>query len=272
MTSTCQDSGLVPVTPIKPAAPWIGGKRNLAGRLVKLIQATPHTSYAEPFVGMGGIFFRRSMRPRSEVINDFNRDVANLFRILREHYTPFVEMIRYQLPGRADFDRLNGLDPATLTDLQRAARFLYLQCTTFGGKVAGRTFGVDPGRPVRWDPVKIVPVLDDLRTRLSHVLIECLPYAEFIPRYDRPGTLFYLDPPYHGAEDYYGKNLFSSDDYALLAELLAKLKARFILSINDTPLMRELFARFEVDRVKATYTVNGKKPRAFGELIVTGPK
>ena len=53
---------------MRPVAPYIGGKRNLAGRLVELIETIPHTTYAEPFVGMGGVFLRRRMAPKAEVI------------------------------------------------------------------------------------------------------------------------------------------------------------------------------------------------------------
>ena len=76
---------LNPVTPVHPVAPWLGGKRNLARRICAILDAIPCTTYAEPFVGMGGIFLRRSARPRAEVINDAGRDVANLFRILQRH-------------------------------------------------------------------------------------------------------------------------------------------------------------------------------------------
>lgn len=61
---------LEPVTPCRPPAAYIGGKRNLAKRLVSLIDETPHTLYAEVFVGMGGVFFRRDRKPKVEVIND----------------------------------------------------------------------------------------------------------------------------------------------------------------------------------------------------------
>lgn len=70
---------MIPVTPVAPVAPWLGGKRNLAKRICKMLDAIPCTTYAEPFVGMGGIFLRRSTRPRAEVINDYGRDVANMF-------------------------------------------------------------------------------------------------------------------------------------------------------------------------------------------------
>jgi DNA adenine methylase len=98
---------------------------------------------------MGGVFLRRTRRPKCEVINDISEDVATFFRILQRHYVAFMDMLRFQLTTRAGFERLMRTDPSTLTDLERAARFLYLQRTAFGGKVVGRNFGVDDGRPAR---------------------------------------------------------------------------------------------------------------------------
>lgn len=114
---------------VSPIAPWIGGKRNLAKRLTGIIDQIACVTYVEPFVGMGGIFLRRNQRPQAEVINDRGREVANLFRILQRHYVAFLDMLRFQLTVRAEFNRLTAVDPETLTDLERAARFLYLQRT-----------------------------------------------------------------------------------------------------------------------------------------------
>ncbi len=187
---------LATVTSTSPVAPWQGGKRNLAKRICAIIDATPCVTYAEPFVGMGGIFLRRSTRPKAEVINDRGRDIANLFRILQRHYPQFLDTLRFQLTTRAEFERLIAVDPDTLTDLERAARFLYLQRTAFGGKVSGRNFGVDRARPGRFNLSTLEPMLEDLHSRLSGVTIECLDWSAFIPRYDSADTLFYLDPPY----------------------------------------------------------------------------
>jgi DNA adenine methylase len=107
----------------RPPAAWIGGKRSLAPRLVELIAATPHSLYAEPFVGMGGIFFRRRQAPRTEVINDRNGEVVNLFRILQRHYPQFMDTLKFQITSRREFERLKACNPSTLTDLERAARF-----------------------------------------------------------------------------------------------------------------------------------------------------
>lgn len=260
---------LNPVKPCVPVAPWMGGKSRLADFLVRTINAIPHAAYAEAFVGMGGVFFRRDFRPKTEVINDYSRDVANLFRILNVHYVPFMEMLKYQLTTRVDFERLLGTDPDQLTDMQRAARFLYLQKTAFGGKVTGQNFGVLPQGTARFDITKLASILEDVHTRLSSVVIECLDYKTFIRRYDTPETLFYLDPPYYGCEDDYGDELFSRDEFPLMAELLRGIKGKFLLSLNDTPQVREIFAGFHFLDVRTNYTVaGGEKQKKVGEVVI----
>ena len=243
----------------QPVAPWLGGKRNLAKRICAIIDRDAlHQTYAEPFVGMGGIFLRRTSRPRAEVINDFGRDVSNLFRILQRHYPQFLEVLRFQITTRFEFNRLVDTNPETLTDLERAARFLYLQRTAFGGKISGRNFGVSLDRPARFNLTTLEPMLEDLHSRLSGVVIECLDFAEFIRRYDSPAALFYLDPPYWGSEGDYGKTLFSRARFEEMARLLHALKGRFILSLNDVQGVRETFAGFRFEAVKTTYTIAGK--------------
>lgn len=258
------------VAPLKGIAPYVGGKRLLASSIIEIIERTPHNAYVEPFVGMGGVFFRRRQRPRSEVVNDLSGDVATLFRVLQRHYVPFVDMLRHQLTSRAEFERLVKTDPETLTDLERAARFFYLQKTCFGGKVAGRNFGVSPSERAAFDVTRIIPELAEYHERLAGVVIERLPFDQVIRRYDRPGTLFFLDPPYMGTEHYYEGGLFAGADFQRLADQLAGLKGRFILTINDCPQARQVFGRFRVASKGLHYHVSGgaKKVR---ELIVQGP-
>jgi DNA adenine methylase len=262
---------LTPVAPATPIAPYLGGKRNLAKRICAIIDRVPCTTYIEPFVGLGGIFLRRSTQPRAEVINDYSREVSNLFRILQRHYPQFLQVLRFQLTTRAEFYRLTETRPDTLTDLERAARFLYLQRTAFGGKISGRNFGVSKDRPGRFNLTTLEPMLEDLHTRLSGVVIECLDWADLIPRYDGEGSLFYLDPPYFGCETDYGKEMFSRDDFARLAATLGTIKGRFIMSINDVPQIREAFAAFRMVEVATTYSVaatsSGAADRA--ELLIS---
>jgi len=246
------------VQPTAPIAPWLGGKRNLARRLCTLIDADDHTTYAEPFVGMGGIFLRRTSRPRAEFINDAQRDVYNLFRVLQEHYVAFLDLLRFQITTQANFNRLVGVDPDTLTDMQRAARFLFLQRLAFGGKVSGRNFGLSTDRPARFNLMTLEADLEALHSRLSGVTVMCLDFAEFIRRVDHKGALFYLDPPYWGCEGDYGKTLFTRARFEEMAALMGALKGRFILSLNDVPEVREIFAGFQIEEVMTTYTIAAK--------------
>lgn len=264
MTSTTR-----PVRPTRPVAPYVGGKRNLAGEIVRRIELIPHDTYCEPFVGMGGVFLRRRFAPTGEVINDYSRDVSTFFRILQRHYVPFLDMLRYQLTTRADFDRLKATPPDTMTDLERAARFLYLQRTSFGGKPADRTFSTGVQRASRFDITKLVPILEEVHERLSRVVIECLPWDAFIRRYDRAETLFYCDPPYYGCEHYYGPQ-FDRSQFEVMADVLGSIKGRFILSLNDTPEVREIFRAFRLESVNTTYSVNVAGSRKVSELLISG--
>ncbi|EGD58406.1 Adenine specific DNA methyltransferase, D12 class [Novosphingobium nitrogenifigens DSM 19370] len=259
-----------PVDPVRPPAPYIGGKRALAKRLVERINAVPHETYAEVFVGMGGVFFRRDHRPRAEVINDWSEDVATFFRVLQRHYLPFLEMLRWQITSRAGFEKLLAMPADSLTDLERSARFLYLQRLAFGGKVRSRNFGVSPGAGARFDVTKLGPMIEAVHERLSRVVIERLPWSTFLDRYDRPGTLFYLDPPYYGCERDYGDDLFTRDEFEAMAARLARLKGRFILSLNDHPEVRRIFAPFAIEGVGVRYTVGGQeKAQNAREVIIS---
>lgn len=257
------------IRPIPTLAGYIGGKRALAKALVPMIAATPHELYCEPFSGMGGIFFRRDTKPKVEVINDLNSDVVTFFRILQNHYQAFLDTLKWQLTSRAEFERLLGMDPERLTDLQRAARFLYLQRMSFGGKVVGRTFGINTRNSANFDITKLVPLLEAAHERLSGVYIERLRWQDFIERWDRSHALFFCDPPYFGVEDYYGKNQFQRDEFAALADKLRQIKGRFILTLNDVPDIRSLFAWARIEPVRLNYTASGKATEAR-EVIITG--
>lgn len=260
---------LTPVRPVTPVAPYFGGKRNLAKRVIARIARVPHLAYVEPFVGMGGIFLRRPFRAGSEVINDISGDVVCLYRILQHHYQAFMDVLRWQVTSREHFERLLAANADTLTDLHRAARFLYLQRVAYGGKVMGRSFGVAmDGRGGRFNVATLAPVLEDVHERLAGVMIERLPWHDLVPRYDRDATLFYLDPPYWGCEDDYGLGVFSPADFARLADTLAAIKGKFIMSLNDTLGVRDTFGRFAIEAVETTYTVAGRPTRA-SEVIIS---
>jgi len=260
------------VRPISPIAGYVGGKRLLAKRLIARIEQIPHDLYAEAFVGMGGVFFRRPSRPKVEVINDLSTDVATFFRVLQRHHQAFTDMLKWQVASRAEFERLIGVDPNSLTDLERSARFLYLQKSAFGGKVTGRSFGIDRHGPARFDVSRLLPALEVVHERLSGVWIDCLPWQEFIDRWDRPGALFFLDPPYWGTEEMYGRGMFSGDDFVRLSDRLRGLQGNFILTLNDVPAVRHLFEWASIESEELTYYLaGGGKAKTAREVVIKSP-
>lgn len=261
---------LEPVQPVSPAAPYLGGKRMLAPLIAKRIAEVPHTTYVEPFVGMGGIFFRRDRRPEAEVINDRNGEVVNLFRILQRHYSAFMDHLKFQLTSRREFERLSRTSPETLTDLERAARFLYLQRTAYGGKIVGQSFGVAGERPARFDITQVGPMLEEIYERLAGVVIENLDWHEVIARYDRPQALFYLDPPYWNSESDYGKGLFDRSEFAKIAATVRGLQGRAIISINDLPEVRACFEGMRWEEAELPYTIGQATAgvKTVSELII----
>ncbi len=149
-----------------------------------MINRTEHQAYAEPFIGMGGVFLRRSIKPNAEVINDYNRALITFFRVVQRHCDAFYQQLNLQLASRSEFERMQKVHPDTLTDIERATRFYYLQKNAYGGKVDKQTFGVSADRPSRFNVPLMDQQLKDLSLRLSGVVIECLDWKEFIQRYD----------------------------------------------------------------------------------------
>jgi len=265
---------LAPIPPAEPVAPWFGGKKYLAKRIAARIAEVPHHCYAEPFAGMGGVFLRRDHRPKSEILNDINGEIVNLFRVLRDHPDALAAAFDLCLASRAEYARLLGVPPDSLTDIRRAARWAFLQRMSFGGKPAHLA---TPGQmapsvhhPARLSTDRMTRLIRAVHARLQGVHIECLDWADFIPRYDRDFTLFYVDPPYWGHEGDYGRGVFSREDFARLAETLRRIRGRFILSINDHPDIRDLFAWAEIAEVETRYSANARANRRVRELLISG--
>ncbi len=256
------------VKPINPIAAYLGGKRLLAKTIVPLIEKIPHNIYCEPFMGMGGIFFRRTQKPKCEAINDINSEIINMFRMVEKFPNYLADMLKFKICSRAEFKRMLATPPLLLTELERAVRYLYIQKNAFGGKTFSQVFGVALER-TRFDSERIIPQIQELHKRLVGVYIECLPYQEFITRYDRPDTLFYLDPPYWGCENDYGKGIFGKTDFDELAKLLKGIKGRFILSINDVPEIRRIFKAFYIKEVQTLYTTGLQPGKKASELLIS---
>lgn len=249
----------------RPIIGWPGGKRRLLSHLLKLLPE--HTCYVEAFCGGAALLFAKEPS-KVEVINDLNGDLVRLYRCVQHHLDEFVRQFRWSLVSREMFRWAQLQDVSTLTDIQRAARFFYLQRTCFGAKVVGQNFGTRTISPPSLNLLRIEEYLSEAHLRLAKVTIEHLRWQEVLERYDRPATLFFLDPPYWDTEGYGVP--FPLDEYEQLAEVMAKLQGRAILTINDHQAMRTAFGRFRRKQVDIRYTIGGVgKAKPSRELIFT---
>ena len=250
----------------KPILPWMGGKRYLAKQILPLFK--PHTTYVEPFCGGAALFFMKEPA-KVEVINDVNGELVNLYRVVKHHLDEFLRQFRWALVSRQEYLWQQKANPETLTDIQRAARFFYLQKLAFGGKVVGQSFGTAATTPPRLNLLRLEESLSDAHLRLSRTTIKRLDWRECIRRYDRPSTLFYLDPPYWGTAGY-GVD-FGLEQYEEMAALAESAKGQVIISVNDIPEMRKAFSRLNIQTTSIKYTVGGAnaKGEVTPELIIT---
>lgn len=246
-----------------PIIPWLGGKRRLAHIIIPRFPA--HKCYVEVFAGGAALYF---MRPPAEVevINDINGDLVNLYRVVQRHLEEFVRQFKWALSSRQVFKWLQDTRPETLTDIERAARFYYLQQQAFGGRVQGQCWGTTTTEPA--PTVNLLRLEEDLsmaHMRLHGAYIERLDWQACIKRYDRPHTLFYLDPPYWETEGYGVP--FAWEEYLAMAEIMRSVQGKVVLSINDHPAIRECFAGFHVEEVPINYKLGVDKAVARTELI-----
>ncbi|MCL1887589.1 MAG: DNA adenine methylase [Kiritimatiellaeota bacterium] len=242
---------------MKSPVAYMGGKSRLVPTLVPLIERTPHDCYCEPFCGAAWVLFGKDRAiSKAEVINDADGELARFFRVLQNHYLPFVDLYRHAVVSRQIFEWEKMKRPETLTDLQRAARFYYLQRLAFGGKVGdARNFGYSRHSRPKINLDGIAEELVEFHHRLRGVVIEHEDGLACLRRYDAPETLFFLDPPYCGTEGY--AVAFPRERYSELAHLLAALRGKFLLTLNDHPHIRDTFAAFHRKPLKTHYTVNG---------------
>jgi DNA adenine methylase len=246
---------------------YIGGKRSLAKRIIAIFPK--HTTYVEPFAGGAQVFFRKELS-KVEVLNDLDTEIVNFFRVCQQHYEELLRYLKFMVVSRKWFELLRTTDPATLTDVQRAARYLYILKGSFASLVRHPNYHWHVIQPPGFNLERLPELIENTHKRLERVQIECLPYEEVLKRYDRPATLFYCDPPYYGRKLY--RHNLENSEFKLLAERLGKIRGKFILSLNDVPEVRSLFRRFHLHEVQLPYTAQKKAGRRYAELLITNFK
>ena len=217
---------------------WVGGKKALRDDVI--IRMPPfYDKYIEVFGGAGWVLFRKTPEHEAEVFNDFNSNLVNLYRCVRDNPAKLKYKLRYVLNSREDFRWRVFLHKKGIFtrfhDYDRAAKFYQLIRYSYGSAL--ESFASQPHSI--WNDF---PLIDMASRRLQKVIIENQDFEVLIKHYDSPGSFFYCDPPYYATESYYKDVGFTKNDHVRLRDTLSKIKGKFLVSYNDCPEIRELWA------------------------------
>jgi DNA adenine methylase len=242
---------------------WIGGKKLLRNDIVT--RFPQHIDrYIEVCGGAGWVLFHKDRHAEMEVYNDYNSDLVNLFRCIKFHASEVQKELSYILNSREVFeDYLAQNNTRGLTDIQRAARFFVIVKISYGSTI--KTYGC-----CKKDMNAMIDYLDKVQNRLKNVIIENKSYDDVIKVYDRPGSLFYIDPPYYRTEKYYAAE-FREEDHVKLRDILSSIKGKFLLSYNDCEYIRELYKDFKIEEVSRNNSLVSRyedKDKNYCELII----
>ena len=216
---------------------WVGGKKALRDEILARFPRN-YKRYIEVFGGAGWVLFHKPPGNDFEVFNDFNGNLVNLYRCVREQPEALRNELRYMLNSRLDFEYMKGMlhSQAVLPDVRRAAYYYALIRYSYAAGTS--TFGSQPH--AMWNNF---PLIESAAGRLQKVVIENKDCVKLIRQYDRPESFFYCDPPYYNADQYYEAVSEDGFDHAGLVDALLGIKGKFLLSYNDCPEIRALYDR-----------------------------
>ncbi|MDD4496275.1 MAG: DNA adenine methylase, partial [Eubacteriales bacterium] len=203
---------------------WVGGKKALRDEILARFPIE-YSRYIEVFGGGGWVLFHKQPQNDFEVYNDFNANLVNLYRCVREHSDELIDMLRYTLNSRLDFEYVRHMmkTRTNIPDVRRAAYFYQVIRQSYASGLD--SYGSQPHN--MWNNF---PLITEACARLQPVVIENKDFEKLIRQYDRPESFFYCDPPYYDTENYYPDVSFTRDDHERLAFSLCGIQGKFLLS------------------------------------------
>jgi DNA adenine methylase len=234
---------------LRPPIGRIGGKSLIAKQLVS--QFPEYTTYVEPFFGAGSVFYAKQ-KSNIEIINDLDEDMYIIIKGLQTNGVEINDTIYRHPSTREQWLELKGK--------KDAASLMRFYTDSFFS--SGRTYNVSRSKSLSSTNRKDYTKYQD---RLKDVSVYNRDYKELINEFDSETTFFYLDPPYEGSKDY--KNRVIPND---VRDALINVKGKFMLSYNDSPLIRELFKDYIINEVTTMYSrtqnINNRQKK---ELVIT---
>jgi DNA adenine methylase len=268
---------------LRPFLKWAGGKTRLLARLL------PHVpsligSYYEPFLGGGAMYFAvRERVAGSSYLSDLNDELVNAWQVVQADGNALFEALMPYREHDSEAFYYEVRDRLPATPVERAARFVYLNQTSWNGLWRVNRFGE---YNVPWGARQFRGLgmrrLTSLKHGLAGASIELRDFRETLVD-AKPGDFVYLDPPYLPVSDtskfyFYTERRFRGpdlEDLAILCTELSKRRVRWILSNRDTPLVRELFGSASIIPLTARRSVAAQnrrdvEPSDSPEVIVIG--
>lgn len=225
---------------------YVGGKFKLLDKLIPMFPR--HKNYVEPFCGSCTVLLNK---PKSQIecVNDYNKDIWNLFNVIKNKVDEFDEALNWMFNSRYQFYLFREQDPEKLTDVERAVRFYYLLKCAYGGKMLNPSFSPQKTRPEGINFEIVHDTIKQVYNRMKNVHIENLDFAECIERYNHKNVFFFLDPPYFkegkkdGKDRCYTHN-FDKQDFERLNESLKTIEGKFLMTINNCDYTRNMYKDF----------------------------
>jgi DNA adenine methylase len=213
---------------MKTPITYYGGKQNLADIIVPLLP--PHRLYCEPFAGGAAILFAKPPSTE-EILNDLNAEMVNFWEVLKTDFDALNAEVQISLHSRKLHK--NAAVVYANTDMfdrvKRAWAVWYLTSASFGSMLDS-VWGHDVyGKRVGALRNKRAGFLPELSERLAKTRIENCDAIKVIKDNDAPDALFYVDPPYVGADQghYAG---YTQEAFDALLEALGSIQGKFLLS------------------------------------------
>lgn len=248
---------------LKPPICRVGGKSKLRKTIIEMIPE--HICYVELFFGAGWVYFGKE-QSKTEVINDIDKELINLFKTIKYHSPEVERLLEYEFSGRDIFEEYKNYNIEYLTEIHRAIRFLYLITQSFAGK--GKVYGYGTTKKPS-QQIFYKETLNEIRERLKNTYVENLSFEKIIDKYDREKTFFFCDPPYFETSGY--DNKFGEEEHIILRDKLKGVSGKFLLTINDHDKVREWYQGFNIREVEVNYSVSkdSKGRGKYKELIIT---
>lgn len=242
---------------LKPLTARVGGKVLLKKKLVNEFFPPPtsYTTYVEPFVGGGSVYFFKQKDNHKEVVNDIDPDIYEMFKGFQTYDGDTIAKAVNGDYTKKEFEKLRDAEPTS--DFDKFIKTFLMYRLSFFGR--GKTFG----KP------RIHSSFSDYKERLKGTTILNKDYKDVIKKYDGKNTFFYLDPPVREST---GKYYFPAINVEELVRVLNKIKGKFLLSWADTKIKKDLFKDFNIYTVKTKYVgekTKGSQSKQVREYIIT---